>query len=148
VPEVTKLTTRSWGPEGRGGVHRPLAVLVHGVTSSSRTWWRAGPALAERGYRVLAVDLRGHGSSPRPTAGQSVADLATDVAETVEAAAGPPVDLLVGHSLGALVALELVAAQLLDILKGIDAVGSDLRFTTGSIGGSSLLVGEMTVAGA
>jgi PmbA protein len=41
-----------------------------------------------------------------------------------------------------------VAAQLLDILKGIDAVGSDLRFTTGSIGGSSLLIGEMTVAGA
>jgi PmbA protein len=41
-----------------------------------------------------------------------------------------------------------VAAHLLDILKGIDAVGSDLRFTTGSIGGSSLLVGQMTVAGA
>jgi PmbA protein len=41
-----------------------------------------------------------------------------------------------------------VAAQLLDILKAIDAVGSDLRFTTGSIGGSSLLIGEMTVAGA
>ena len=41
-----------------------------------------------------------------------------------------------------------VAAHLLDILKGIDAVGSDLRFTTGSIGGSSLLIGEMTVAGA
>jgi PmbA protein len=41
-----------------------------------------------------------------------------------------------------------VAAHLLDILKAIDAVGSDLRFTTGSIGGSSLLIGEMTVAGA
>jgi PmbA protein len=41
-----------------------------------------------------------------------------------------------------------VAAHLLDILKGIDAVGSDLRFTTGSIGGSSLLIGRMTVAGA
>jgi PmbA protein len=41
-----------------------------------------------------------------------------------------------------------VAAHLLDILKGIDAVGSDLRFTTGSIGGASLLIGEMTVAGA
>jgi pimeloyl-ACP methyl ester carboxylesterase len=88
-------------------------VLVHGVTSSSRTWWRVGPALAERGYRVLAVDLRGHGSSPRPAAVLSIADLATDVAETVAAAAGraAPVDLLVGHSLGALVALELVAAQ-------------------------------------
>jgi PmbA protein len=41
-----------------------------------------------------------------------------------------------------------VAAHLLDILNGIEAVGSDLRFLTGSIGGSSLLVGQMTVAGA
>jgi PmbA protein len=40
-----------------------------------------------------------------------------------------------------------VAAGLLDILKGIVAVGSDLRWSTGSIGGSSLLIGEMTVAG-
>jgi PmbA protein len=40
-----------------------------------------------------------------------------------------------------------VAAQLLDILKGIVAVGSDLRWATGSVGGSSLLIGEMTVAG-
>ena len=102
MPEVARLATRWWGSEGPGAVHRPLAVLVHGVTSSSRTWWRVGPALAERGYRVLAVDLRGHGSSPRPTAGQSIADLAIDEAETVEAAAGSPVDLLVGHSLGAL----------------------------------------------
>jgi pimeloyl-ACP methyl ester carboxylesterase len=123
--------------EGSGAVHSPLAVpplavLVHGVTSSSRTWWRVGPALAERGYRVLAVDLRGHGASPRTEAGLSVADLADEVAETVEAAsrspggtarspsaegrspgtvAGAPVDLLVGHSLGALVALELVGRR-------------------------------------
>jgi pimeloyl-ACP methyl ester carboxylesterase len=80
-------------------------VLIHGVTSSSRTWWRVGPALAQRGYRVLAVDLRGHGASPRAIAGLSVADLAADVAETVEG----PVELLVGHSLGALVALQLVS---------------------------------------
>jgi pimeloyl-ACP methyl ester carboxylesterase len=94
-------------------------VLVHGVTSSSRTWWRTGPALAERGYRVLAVDLRGHGVSPRTQAGLSVADLADDVAETVEAATATAagavpvvrVDLLVGHSLGALVALELVGRR-------------------------------------
>jgi pimeloyl-ACP methyl ester carboxylesterase len=112
------------GREGREAVHRPLAaqplaVLVHGVTSSSRTWWRVGPALTDRGYRVLAVDLRGHGASPRAEAGLSAADLADDVAETVGAvtagspgvAAQPPVDLLVGHSLGALVALEVAGRR-------------------------------------
>jgi pimeloyl-ACP methyl ester carboxylesterase len=92
------------GRAGRGTVHSSLAVLVHGLTSSSRTWWRVGPALAGRGFGVLAVDLRGHGASPRAEAGLDVADLADDVAETV----GGPVDLLIGHSLGGLVALELV----------------------------------------
>jgi pimeloyl-ACP methyl ester carboxylesterase len=123
---VALLNTRSWGAqephrpvpgppiregsptwEGGGAVHSPLAVLIHGVTSSSRTWWRVGPALAGRGFRVLAVDLRGHGASPRGEARLSLADLAGDVAETVEG----PVDLLVGHSLGALVALELVGRR-------------------------------------
>jgi pimeloyl-ACP methyl ester carboxylesterase len=87
---------------------RPLALLVHGVTSSSRTWWRVGPALVGRGFRVLAVDLRGHGASPRTVAGLSAADLAADVAETV---GDDPIELLVGHSLGALVALELVGRR-------------------------------------
>jgi pimeloyl-ACP methyl ester carboxylesterase len=112
---VALLNTRSWGaPEPRprlpgpiAPLTKPLAVLIHGVTSSSRTWWRVGPALAGRGFRVVAVDLRGHGASPPTVAGLSVADVAGDVAETVEG----PVDLLVGHSLGALVALELVAAR-------------------------------------
>jgi len=129
---VALLATRSWGtpeprppvpgppnregsppgPEAGAAVHSPLALLVHGVTSSSRTWWRVGPALAGRGFRVLAVDLRGHGASPRAAAGLAVADLADDVAETVAGAApGGPVDLLVGHSLGALVALELAGRQ-------------------------------------
>jgi pimeloyl-ACP methyl ester carboxylesterase len=127
---VARLATRSWEAEGGrqpqprlagppiregspageeppGAVHRPLAVLIHGVTSSSRTWWRVGPALAGRGFRVVGVDLRGHGASPRGGAGLSLAELAADVAETVEG----PVDLLVGHSLGALVALELVGGR-------------------------------------
>jgi pimeloyl-ACP methyl ester carboxylesterase len=129
---VALLATRTWG-EG-GGAARPLAVLVHGVTSSSRTWWRVGPALAARGFRVVAVDLRGHGASPRAAAGLAAADLAADVAETLAPLAVPDpgaaspgaggaalpagaggagafVDLLVGHSLGALVALGLVAAR-------------------------------------
>ena len=47
--------------EGSG----PLIVLVHGITSSSATWERVMPALAER-YTVIAPDLLGHGQSAKP----------------------------------------------------------------------------------
>jgi pimeloyl-ACP methyl ester carboxylesterase len=103
---VARLAERGWGGDQDG---RPAALLLHGVTSSSRTWWRVGPALAERGFAVLAVDLRAHGASPGGAAGLGLADLAADVAET--AAERSPFDLLVGHSLGGLVALELLAAR-------------------------------------
>jgi pimeloyl-ACP methyl ester carboxylesterase len=109
-----RLATRAWPatPDGQGPGGRPLAVLVHGVTSSARTWWRVAPALAERGFEVLTVDLRGHGASPSVAEDLGLADLAADVADTVEAAAGPgPIDLLVGHSLGALVVSQLLATR-------------------------------------
>jgi len=99
-----RLVFESWGVEGR-----PLAVLVHGVTASSRTWWRVGPWFAGAGWRVVAVDLRGHGKSPRATHGLGLEDLAGDLHETVSALLKPKerVNVLLGHSLGALAALEL-----------------------------------------
>jgi pimeloyl-ACP methyl ester carboxylesterase len=99
-----RLAFASWGEESS-----PLAVFVHGVTSSSRTWWRVGPWFAENGWRAVAVDLRGHGKSPRATNGLGLEDLAGDLHETLAALLGPEesVDVLLGHSLGALAALEL-----------------------------------------
>src|SRR5207245_1159080 len=52
------LNARSWGDGG------PLALLVHAAVDASTTWHEVGPSLAERGSDVLAVDLRGHGTSP------------------------------------------------------------------------------------
>ena len=98
------LAFESWGEEGS-----PLAILVHGVTASSRTWWRVGPWFAENGWRAVAVDLRGHGKSPRATHGLGLEDLAVDLHETLATLLVPEkrVDVLLGHSLGALAALEL-----------------------------------------
>ncbi len=104
---LLKLATRSWGEEGR-----PLAILVHGLTASARTWWRVGPWFAERGWQPLAVDLRGHGESPRMRGDEEgLGDLAADVRETVEDLLGPGAraDVLLGHSLGALTAMKLCA---------------------------------------
>jgi pimeloyl-ACP methyl ester carboxylesterase len=80
-------------------------VLVHGVTTSTRTWWRVGPRLAGKGWRTVAVDLRGHGASPRMRGDEGLDDLAADLHETVFEPAGAA-DVLLGHSLGALVALK------------------------------------------
>ena len=81
---------------------------MHGVTASSATWWRVGPWFAEQGWRAVALDLRGHGESPGMVGGEGLADLVADVRETVAPLLGPGerIDLLLGHSLGALTALE------------------------------------------
>lgn len=74
-----------------------MAVLIHGITSDSRSWWRFGPDLAGRGYHVFAPDLRGHGLSPR---GEYSAEAwAQDLLESVPHAP----ELALGHSLGGLV---------------------------------------------
>ncbi|GAB7034155.1 alpha/beta hydrolase [Streptomyces sp. NPDC021749] len=94
-----QLYTHEWGAGGR------TAVLVHGMMSDHRTWHRVGPALAERGYRVLAVDLRGHGRSPRGEYGAEL--FAEDLVETLPAAP----EVVIGHSLGGL-ALSLAVERL------------------------------------
>jgi pimeloyl-ACP methyl ester carboxylesterase len=94
--------TLRWEP---GGPARGEVALLHGVMALPDTWWRIGPALAARGWRVAAVDLPGH-------AGDARRDGALDLDALVEGVAARldgPVDLLAGHSLGAIVALGLLA---------------------------------------
>ena len=101
------LATHEWLPtETDAGAAAPVAILVHGVTGWGRTWWRVGPALTGRGWRVVAVDLRGHGHSPRIEGHATVGDMAGDVVATIEWI-GAPIDALIGHSLGAAVSAEL-----------------------------------------
>ena len=87
-----------------GGTGAPLVVL-HGLLGSSRNWQSAGVALAERGHRVLAVDLRNHGVSPwGDDCGYPA--LAGDVVACLERLALGPVHL-VGHSMGGKTAMRL-----------------------------------------
>ncbi len=80
-------------------------LLIHGMSSSQDTWWRVGPALEARGWAVDTVNLAGHGGRPIGAV-RSVAALAEDLA----AQRPESRTLVVGHSLGAIVALELLAA--------------------------------------
>ena len=44
----------------------PPVLLWHGFLGTHRVWRRVAPALAERGYAVLAPDMRGFGDSDKP----------------------------------------------------------------------------------
>lgn len=84
---------------------RPVVVLVHG-TGADRTFWRGQSRyLAHHGYAVLAVDLPGHGQSPGPSLGE-VEEMADRLVAALDVL-GVDRAALVGHSLGALVTLDL-----------------------------------------
>jgi pimeloyl-ACP methyl ester carboxylesterase len=73
-------------------------VLIHCYTCSM-SWWDDLAPLLERDHRVIRVDLLGHGGSDKPSAGYSIDDQATVVAEAL-AKLGVANATVVGHSLG------------------------------------------------
>jgi pimeloyl-ACP methyl ester carboxylesterase len=108
VQPPVALATHEWpAVETHASALAPVVVLVHGITGWWRTWWRVAPALAARGWRVVAVDLRGHGDSA-PIDGVATAEsLADDLEATIAALGLATVDAFIAHSLGAAVVMEL-----------------------------------------
>jgi pimeloyl-ACP methyl ester carboxylesterase len=86
------------------GEGRPLA-LLHGLFGQGRNFGAAQRRLASAGRRVLALDLRNHGASPR-AASMGHAEMADDVAGTLRARGALPAAVL-GHSMGGKVAMAL-----------------------------------------
>ena len=60
------------------GVGKPV-VLIHGWPLSGRSWENQVPALVEAGYRVIAYDRRGFGSSSQPWGGYDYDTFAADL---------------------------------------------------------------------
>lgn len=90
----------------------PALVLVHGFTDTSRSFSLLAPHLA--GRRLIMPDLRGHGAS-QAGKGCTIADFADDIAGLIRRLRlDRPV--VVGHSLGAMVAIALAARD--DALVG------------------------------
>lgn len=106
-----------WGEQGS-----PI-VCLHGLTANAFCFQTLAEHLAPD-HRVFAYDLRGRGDSEKPTRGYNVPLHATDLANFLDAA-GLERPVVIGHSLGALIALYFAAhyPEKLSKLVLIDAGG-------------------------
>ncbi|MEO0317528.1 MAG: Alpha/beta hydrolase fold:Thioesterase [Pseudomonadota bacterium] len=99
----------------------PTAVFIHGAQNDHSVWALQTRYFAHHGYSVLAVDLPGHGRSDGPAL-DSIEAMA-DWLNALLDAAGVKQALLIGHSMGSLIALEAASRQPAHI-AGIALVGT------------------------
>jgi pimeloyl-ACP methyl ester carboxylesterase len=95
--------------EWPGPVKGPTIVCVHGLTANHTCWASVADVLSPA-YRVIAYDLRGRGESDKPDKGYSLA-LHNDDLEGLLDHFGLKKAVLVGHSLGAHIALRFAATH-------------------------------------
>jgi pimeloyl-ACP methyl ester carboxylesterase len=115
---------------GRSG--QPPVILMHGGGQTRRSWGTAAHALAQRGYRVIALDLRGHGDTDwAPDCDYSLDAFVNDLKAVLDEVGVPAA--LVGASLGGLVGLLAVGENdaplasslvLVDVVPQIDIEGA------------------------
>lgn len=143
--------------ETQGAAHDPTVILAHGGGQSRRSWSRVAPGLAERGFRVISYDMRGHGKSDwardeRYDEADLVSDLEAIVSET-----GAVEPILVGASAGGIACLAAIGTGkiraaglcLIDIAARTEKAGYDrIRnfMTAGKNGFSSLVEAAAALA--
>ncbi len=102
------------------GEGEPL-LMIHGLGSCGEDW---GPQIEyfRRDYRVIALDLRGHGRSSKPRDGYGIGGFAQDTATLLDKLETGPVHVM-GISLGGMVAFQL-AVDAPKLVKSMTIVNS------------------------
>jgi pimeloyl-ACP methyl ester carboxylesterase len=101
----------------------PPVMLLHGwMASADLNWCGAYGALIDAGYRVLAIDHRGHGRGLRALVRFRLTDCAADAAAALRTLGLAPA-LVVGYSMGGAIA-QLVARDHPDVAAGIVLSGT------------------------
>jgi len=126
-------------------------MLLHGWTCDSHDWSWQLPVLESK-YRVVAVDLRGHGrSEAMPSGAYMPSDYVADIESLISTRYAGQKFILMGHSMGGQVAARL-AAQRPDVVSAVISVDGSLGFPEafGSVlqqGVSALQTGDLSIVG-
>jgi pimeloyl-ACP methyl ester carboxylesterase len=103
-PDGLRVAVETYGPSDA-----PQLVLAHGWTNTGRVWHEQVADLADR-FRIITYDQPGHGRSSPPRSRSYSLDLLGDtLLAVIEQTTGPQPLVLVGHSLGGMTVLNLVA---------------------------------------
>ncbi len=101
----------------------PAVMLLHGwMVTADLNWSGAYRPLIEAGYRVLAIDHRGHGRGLRPLVPFRLEDCAADAAAALRELRVAPA-LVVGYSMGGAIA-QLLARDHADVAAGVVLSGT------------------------
>jgi 3-oxoadipate enol-lactonase len=112
APGVGELFLRDTGGDG------PPVMLLHGwIASADLNWWGSYEDLRNAGYRVLAIDHRGHGRGLRSYEPFTLAACASDAAAAIEALGCAPATV-VGYSMGGAIA-QLLARDHPHAISGL-----------------------------
>jgi pimeloyl-ACP methyl ester carboxylesterase len=107
----------------------PPVVLIHGYTDNARDWVPLIPYLAGK-FRLVAVDIRGHGRSDKPECCYARIDFAYDIKLLLDALHISRADM-VGHSLGSLIT-QVLAEQWPERVRKVVLVSSTAGPRAGS----------------
>ena len=124
----------SWVDHG-GPPDAPVVVAVHGLGGSHANWHDLGPLLTQE-HRVLAVDLAGHGRTPRAGRSASVRANCELLGRFVTEVVGEPVVLL-ANSMGAAISV-LRAAAAPEQVRGLALIGPALPRARTDVPGRAL----------
>jgi len=121
VPGRGELFLRDTGGDG------PVIMLLHGwMASADLNWSRAYGDLERAGYRVLAIDHRGHGRGLRPLTPFTLVDCATDAAAALRELGAAPATI-VGYSMGGAIA-QLLARDHADVVSSVVLSGTAMEW--------------------
>ena len=129
-PPIDMPPARTVRIAGRGelfvrdsGGSGPAVLLLHGwLATADLNWWGAYGDLIAAGYRVLAIDHRGHGRGLRAMEPFRLRDCADDAAAVLEALGTGPA-FVVGYSMGGAIA-QLVARHHAERVAGLVLSGT------------------------
>jgi 3-oxoadipate enol-lactonase len=132
---------RDSGPGSQG----PVVMLLHGwIASADLNWATVYGDLIEAGYRVLAIDHRGHGRGLRPLVPFRLDDCAADAAGVLRTLELAPA-VIVGYSMGGAIA-QLVARDHPDVVAGLVLSGTAQHWREEELRRTWKLMGAVGIA--